>query len=509
VRRSITALIAVIALLGVILLGANLYVQSPSSQQQIKRHLTAAFGMPVDMTRAVFTPWGGLRVDGVRAAGGPGQPVISADIVRVRISWWSLLRGRFVVKTIGLERPTVTLTQNSEGRWMAPLRAVAAATPMEVLDPAAPAPDATATLAPPGAPAGTPPRHTATAPSAPVPILPDVLVPAPNALFPSGFEFFRMRHAELKFIDVKGREVASLEDMNLEGRPAADGGGDFSGKIWFAQATFSQRRARVKKFSSNVRMDGGVLTLPDGLGEIAGGRLQAKFLIRPGESGSPYELSAQISDVSLGRLIQEAGGDPDFASGRLQGNLDLTGLAADPTSQRGGGELRLLDGQFRRGGLLKTFGERSKIEELRRPEFKVATLTYTVEGNDILAAPLLLESANLHFTARGVCQLPALTLDLKARLVLSGPIAKQLPAFIATNFEASTETPGDKFIDFRIGGTVVNPSSDLFDRTLSQPMQSLLGRVLGRNRKPGEPAAATPADPESAATPAPVASPPP
>ena len=63
VRRSITALIAVIALLGVILLGANLYVQSPSSQQQIKRHLTSAFGMPVEMVRAVFTPWGGLRIE--------------------------------------------------------------------------------------------------------------------------------------------------------------------------------------------------------------------------------------------------------------------------------------------------------------------------------------------------------------------------------------------------------------------------------------------------------------
>ncbi len=501
-RRSITALIAVIALLGVILLGANLYVQSPSSQQQIKRHLTAAFGMPVDMVRAVFTPWGGLRVDGVRASGGPGQPVISADIVRVRISLWSLLRGRFVVKTIGLERPTVTLTQNSEGRWMAPLRAVAAATPMEIPDPSAPVPP------PPTTPPGTPPRHTAVTPSA-RPQLPEVLVPAPNVRFPTGFEFFRMRHAELKFVDVKGREVAVLEDVNLEGRPAVDGGGDFKGKLWFAQATVSERRARVNKFASSVIMENGVLTLPNGTGEIAGGRFQGKFVIRPGESGSPYELTTQINDVSLARLIQEAGGDPDFASGRLQGNLELSGLAAEPMSRRGGGELRLIDGQFRRGGLLKTLGERSKIDELRRPEFKVATLTYTIEGNDILAAPLLLESANMRFSARGVCQLPALTLDWKARLLLSGPIARQLPGFIATNFEASSDSPGDKYIDFKIGGTVMNPSSDLFDKALSQPMQSLLGRVLGRNRKAGEPQAAPSPEPEPAETAAPQASPPP
>src|SRR6267154_2595984 len=126
-----------------------------------------------------------------------------------------------------------------------------------------------------------------------------------------------MRHAELKFIDVKGREVASLEDVNLEGRPAADGEGDFKGTVWFAQATFNERRVWVKKFSANVRMENGVLTLPDGQGEIAGGRFQGKFVIRPGDSGSPYELATQINDVSLGRLIQEAGGDPDFASGRL------------------------------------------------------------------------------------------------------------------------------------------------------------------------------------------------
>lgn len=505
-RRSITALIAVIALLGVILLGANLYVQTPKSQQQIRRQLTSAFGMPVEMVRAVFTPWGGLRVDGVRAAGSSGQPVINADIVRVRISLWSLLRARFVVKTVSLEKPTVTLTQNSEGRWMAPLRTVAAATPIEIASPPpAEAPPPTTGAPPPGAPA----RHKADAPPTAPGRLPDVLGPAPALHFPAGFVFFRMRHAELTFIDVKGREVATLEDVNLEGRPTIDGGGDFVGKIWFTQATFSQRRAHVRKFASNVRMENGVLTLPDGLGEIAGGRLQAKFLIRPGDDGSPYELSAQINDVSVGRLIQEAGGDPDFASGRLQGNIDLTGLGSDSSAQRGGGELRVLEGQFRRGGLLKTFGERSKIEELRRPEFKVATLTYTIEGNELFAAPLQLDSANMHFTARGVCQLPDLTLDLKSRLVLSGPIAKQLPGFIATNFEASPETPGDKFINFRIWGPLSNPSSDLFDKTLSQPMQSLLGRVLGRNRKPNEANPSATPEPDPAESPAPAGTPPP
>ena len=502
-RLSITALIAVTALLGLILLGANLYVQSPSSQQQIKRHLSTAFGLPVTMDRAVFTPWGGLRVDGVRTEGAPGQPIVHAELVRVQIAWLALMRGRFVVKRVGLERPSVTLTQNSEGRWMAPLRVVAASTPAEpIVQPDPPSPEPS--------PDGPPQPHAVVTPVPPpvavAPLIKEVLAASPTVRFPAGFEFFRLRHAELRFVDVKGREVAMLEDVNLEGRPVAGTAGDFSGKIWFEQASFIQQRVRVRRFSSTVRISGGVVSLPDGLGEIAGGRLEARLTVRPMEAGSPYQVGAKIDGVSLGRLIQEAGGDPDFASGRLQGTLDLSGLSADPSAQRGGGEMRLLDGQFRRGGLLKTFGERSKIEELRRPEFKVATLTYTIEGQDVVVAPLELDSANVRFTARGVCHLPATTLDLGARLVLAGEIAKQLPGFIATNFEASPETPGEKFIDFKIGGTISNPSTDLFQKTLTNPMQSLLGRMLGRNRKPAEEPAASPA-PEP--LPSPTASPPP
>jgi len=149
----------------------------------------------------------------------------------------------------------------------------------------------------------------------------------------------------------------------------------------------------------------------------------------------------------------------------------------------------------------------SKIEDLRRPEFKVATLTYTIEGQDLFATPLELDSANVRFTAKGVCHLPGTTLDLQARLVLGGPLAKQLPAFIATNFESSTDTPGEKFIDFKIGGTISNPSTDLFQKTLSQPVQSLLGRVLGRNRKPEESPAVPDTEPSPSVSPA--GSPPP
>lgn len=458
--------------------------------------------MPVEMVRAVFTPWGGLRVDGVRTAGAPGQPTVKAELVRVRLSLIALLRGKFVVKTIGLEHPTVTLTQNSEGRWMAPLRTVAAASIPEPLE---------APASPSSSPLVTPMPHAATTPTAPaVPVTPAMaggLAPVSTVRVPAGFEFFRLRHAELRFLDVKGREVAALEDVNLEGRPVAGAAGDFSGKIWFEQASFNQRRVRVRNFSSNVRIEGGVVTLPNGAGELGGGQIQAKFIIRPMEDGSPYEVTAKVDEASLGRLIQEAGGDPDFASGRLQGTLAMSGFAADVSLQRGGGELRLLDGQFRRGGLLKTFGDRSKIEELRRPEFKVATLTYTIEGRDLFATPLELDSANVRFTAKGVCHLPATTLDLQARLVLGGPIAKQLPAFIATNFESSTDTPGEKFIDFKIGGTISNPSTDLFQKTLSQPVQTLLGRVLGRNRKSEE----NPAVPETEPSPSvsPAGSPPP
>lgn len=503
VRRLITSVILIAALFGLALLGANLYVQAPGPQQQIRQRLSAVLGLPVEVARAVYTPWGGLRMNRIRAIGPDQRPVMHADTFVLGISSWDLLRGRIVITSLSLEMPEVLLAQDAEGRWLwqkmraakeAPVVAVAPPDPANPPSPAAPAtPAVPAPPAPGSAPTDPPAPVAAATPAAPPP--PAAPAPPPPAVsnlrmltFPPGFERVKLQKASLTFLDARGRRVAVLEEVDLDLRPLPGGSPtDFTGRIAFTRAGFDDDKVRLTEYSSSVKFLNGVLLMPDGAGNIAEGRIESKLTIRPTEAGSPYELDARLANVSLGRLVGDAGGDAEFATGRLEGTLHLTGLASDPDSRTGGGKLRLLDGQFRRSGLLKTFGDRSKIEELRKPEFKLATLDYKVEGREITAEPLELASANLRLLARGDCKLPDGTLDLSAKLILAPNIARQLPSMLSGQFSPSPDTPGEKFIEFKVGGTVTNPSTDLFEKTLSAPVQSVLSRFFGRRKKADEP----------------------
>lgn len=508
VRRLITSVILIVALLGLLLLGANLYVQAPGPQQQIRQRLSAVLGLPVELARAVYTPWGGLRIDGIRAIGPDQRPVMQAESLVLGIASWDLLRGKIVITSLSLDAPDVLLAQDAEGRWLwQKMRAartppVVAATPAPEPSPAPPVAAASPAPSPSSSPA--PAESPAVAAATPAAPLPEPAVKASELrmlTFPPGFERVRLQKASLTFLDSRGRRVAVLEEVELDLRPLPGASPtDFTGRVAFARAGFDDDKVRLTEYSSSVKFLNGVLLMPDGAGKLADGRIESKLTIRPTDPGSPYELDAKLDNVALGQLVGDAGGDAEFATGRLKGTLHLTGLGADPNARSGGGKLQLLDGQFRRTGLLKAFGDRSKIEELRKPEFQLATLDYTVQGQAITAAPLELASANLRLLAKGDCRLPDGVLDLHAKLILAPAIARQVPALLSGQFSDSPDTPGEKFIEFKVGGTLTQPNTDLFERTLSAPVKTVISRLFGPRKKKADEAEA---DPTPTATPSP------
>ena len=57
--------VAAFVLGGVLLLAANLYVQSHGVQQRIRETVEANLKLPVHLQKTTITPWGGLRLDGI------------------------------------------------------------------------------------------------------------------------------------------------------------------------------------------------------------------------------------------------------------------------------------------------------------------------------------------------------------------------------------------------------------------------------------------------------------
>lgn len=490
---------------GLLLLAANLYVQSKGVQQQIRRALVSTLHMPAEITKTTITPWEGLRIDGItiHPEVEPGDPpsadVLKADSFRVRFAIGPLLSRRFVVNEILLDRPQLAWAQDSRGRWrFSPEKEEKPATPPARENPPAGAPTPEiAQVAPAPSPPAEPPRPAKTVEIRPVVI-------AKPSRFSVDVDRYRLRHGVLDFLGADAVPIGRFEEVNLDGR--VHGPRSSSGTLWFDRAILPRVGVELTKFQSRFAYDDAAgFSLADGKGELGGGRIFLDYAVRTNEAGSPFTAQCHIQNVALDHLAPSLG---DALQGQLQGVLKVSGLAADPASRRGSGQFSLQGGKLKDFAVLKAIGDSMRIEDLSRLEFKTAQLDCHLEGEQLIVDSLNLVSNDLRLTAKGRYDGAGDQLDLQARLVIDQAIGRQLPQFIETNFTpCGEEAPGCRYVDFSINGPSNKPSTDFMKRVLTGPMGSLFQNILAPKPKgPKKPKknqpVATPV-PESAVGPTP------
>lgn len=464
---------------GLLLLAANLYVQSKGVQQQIRRALVSTLHMPAEVTKTTITPWEGLRIDGItiRPAVEPGDPpsadVLKADSFRVRFAFGPLLSRRFVVNEILLDRPQLAWAQDPKGRWRFPLEKaeLPAAPPVPEQSPSVTAP-AIAEATPAAAPLEPPPPPTKS-------VVKPVAASKPPR-FSVEVDRYRLRHGAIDFLGVDGAPVGRFEEVNLDGR--MHGARSSSGTLWFDKAILPIAGVELTRFASRFAYDDATgFSLNDGKAELGGGRIFLDYAVRPNDPGSPFDGQVHFQDVALENLAPSLG---EAAQGRLQGVIKMSGLADDPSSRRGTGQFSLQGGKLKDFAMLKAIGESMRIEDLSRLELKTAQLDCHLEGERLIVDSLNLVSNDLRLTAKGSYDGAEDQLDLRARLLIDQAIGRQLPQFIETNFTpCGDEAPGCRYVDFSITGPGSKPSTDLLKRVLSGPMGNLLQNFLAPKPK--------------------------
>lgn len=485
---------------GLLLLAANLYVQSQGVQQQIRRALASSLRMPAELTKTTVTPWEGLRIDGItiRPEATPGQAaladVLKADSFRVRFALRPLLERRFVVTEILLDRPQLAWAQDAEGRWRFPPAAAEPPPPPPVEPEKNRPPPPPAPVVPPVAP--------------PLPSPPAIVETKPAAAKPARFRVdvdkFRLRHGTLDFLNANAVSVGRFEEVNIDGR--MHGPRSSSGTVGFDKAVLPRAGLSLLKFQSRFQYDAAGFSLADGQGELGGGKIFLAYTVHTAESGSPFEAQCHFDQVALERLAPALGA---ALQGRLRGVLKAGGLAGDPTTRHGTGQFSLMNGKLKDFPMLKTIGDSLRIEDLSRMEFKTAQLDCHLEGEQFFVDHLNLVSNDLRLTAKGRYDGAQDRLDLQARLVIDQAIGRQLPQFIETNFTpcGNEEPPGSRYLEFSIGGPVSKPTTNLLERVLSGPMGNLFQNILAPKPKNPNKKSRKNQPPPAVPTPEPAASP--
>lgn len=465
-RLAGTGTVALLVLAGLLLLLANLYVQSPGVQDRLRGELSTALQMPVALRKTTFTPWEGLRIDGIHAAPADGTAGVelSAESFRARLALWPLVRERrVVVRDVLFDRPTLAWTQTEDGGWR--------------WSGARPAPEPVDAQEPND---GSPPPAAAPAPEPATPPVPPAVRAqkvSRSGLLPVVLENVRVRHGRFELRDRRGAAVAKAEDVNADG--GLDPAGEARGTLWLKRAAWGgggpDDYLALDDFRAPFTFDGETLRLPGGRGRLATGEVRLDGSLRPREPGTPFEARGELANVSLAALLNRAGLSFDLAAGQVAGNFALSGLAADQRTQVGQGRLRITGGELHGVPLLASVGDALGIEDLRRLKLDDAHADCSLNGPNLRVEPVVLASRNLRVEASGDARLdragsrdPA-GLDLQARLTLGRAITRQLPQFVENNFTPVPDsTDGARYLDFHVGGPLQSPSTDLKERILGK-----------------------------------------
>ena len=449
-KRFFLTVLAVGALLiGALSVGLDFYVSSQGVRKRLEEAAQRKMGLPVKIGGMHYSLWSGLRATGVTlAAGAPGAEPSSLSLpsVSARMALWPLFSGRVVVKRLVFTGPSLVLAQNAEGRWQWPLGAIK-----------------------------SPPEHAKHPKHGSKGFKGEV-----------GIRAVRIENARFFFVDKKGRNLGILEGVTVECLRTTLGKAE--GNIAVERVTL-RNGLTLEAFHSPFLFNDDSLSLSPMDARLAEGSVGGRATIGTAHGQPPFTVDLNFAGVNLNQLMTELGeSKKNGMAGTLHGSLDLCGLAGEKKSVQGTGYARLRGARMDQIPLLQLIGSALQMD-VSDMELRQAQLDLRVGEEKVFVDSLVMESPNISLNAKGTSAFDG-KLDLAARMAINARLSRQLPGWVAANFQP---VPGGDWRDigFGVTGTLARPETDLLQMMVGQKLgnqfMNLLQSVTGKHKKkPGD-----------------------
>lgn len=440
-KRFLIIAAAVLAVIAIILLCINIYLQSSGVQQRIRAAASQSLGSELKISSTIFTPWEGLVLRGlsIQDPSRPDANIIEAAALRIRFAFFPLFQQRFVVTECALFEPKVIIRQLESGDWQLPVP------PLRTADIPLPAAETPGELAQPK-------------------------VSGPS--FKSELHRFRVGGGTLTFVDSGNRTVFRLEHSNIDAAIAPD---------LTVKGTFRVGSANIsnslypRRINGDFTWDGKTFDVPDISGAIAGGKILARYQLVSGDIPT-FTMAVELSKIQLRQLAEEATMDAGKTEGELQGTLDLAGDARTSDSLTGKGHFELIAARFRPVEFLVKLGELLRIEELQLLTLQDAKIDLTIGDKKVQVDDITLKSENLILRGQGPVRFDG-KLDLDAQLMMNKKLQGQLKGLIGRSMQDS-EDPNYRQVPFNVTGKLSSPKTDLLDKLVGFNIGQDVGGLL-------------------------------
>jgi len=261
----------------------------------------------------------------------------------------------------------------------------------------------------------------------------------------------------------------------------------------------------LDQLESPLRYEPDVLELSKISAHAGGGEIINYLAMQPEAEDSPFTASVKFQNVLADQIVTDAGGPKGIVQGKLEGNFEASGKTADPDALSGKGDISLRDGRVEQYSLLVLVGQILQIEELQQLHLERAEAKYRVSPGLITIEELILRTPNIRLSASGTVGFDG-NLKLDSQLAINDKIRGQLFRAIRQNFQPSNE-PGYYALDFKVGGSIERPSTDLMNRLVGRDLSNMINSFLGggkterpkKKKKPVEAAMPSAPSPSGAA----------
>jgi AsmA-like C-terminal region/AsmA family len=476
-RVALIALGGVIALGAIVLMGVNLYVQSQGTQAKIQQELSQRLGTPLQMRRMSVTPWGGLELSGItvgQTSGASPGHFLEASTFRLRVRFLSLFSKRLVIKEVSLVDPNVVWPQDAKGKWRLPGardeemptlsgNQVPIISPSPAQTESRQTPDAsTVTVAP---------TYFSSPPGATVNKL---AKRGPRLAVTPEVRRVNIKNGNFSFLDRAGGLLGRFTGVDF--RSSIGSGLALRGDAKVARISLRDRFF-LEQLQSPFRYEPDVLELSKISAHAGRGEITGYFAMQPEAEDSPFTTRVTFRNVLADQIVTDAGGPKGIVQGKLEGNFEASGKTADNDALVGKGEIFLREGRVQQYSLLVLVGQILRIEELEQLQLDQAEAKYRVSPGLITIDELLLRTPNIRLSASGTVTFDG-SLKLEAQLAINDKIHGQLFKAIRQNFQPISE-PGYFALDFKVGGSIDRPSTDLMDRLVGRDLSSMLNSLFG------------------------------
>lgn len=476
----VTVLILAIPVTGILCL--NYYLRSSGTQEQLKKMVSNAAGVPVTIQSSyvlLLPPLGAIRICGIMGGQEGRSPFFSADSITLRPDYSELLQGRFLISGLILNHPVVRL-----GLGELPAVQQAKNTSTSSLG------SGTTVVFPQGNMTSIPLEATST-------IEPPSTPPATSQITPSVARDIPLRHITIKngeftLSDGRGLSLVSASGILLQGaRDEASG--------WIAKLNSSQLVLNncviIKNLQTPIRLskDLKMLSLETFAAILGEGKLTGSSTFDLSLGAPRYNLSVTLAGASLKQLLADASYGPSSAEGTVTGELLLSGIAGEGSSIQGKGSLLATDATIQPVDFLKQIGQLLNVDELKVLRLSESKCLFHLASGRVVLDDLFLRSENLILSAKGPLKSSG-ELDLDSRLLFNQKLTGRLRGLLGSQLTPAPEQ-GYNQIAFHVSGSPMSPRTDLLERLTGIKIGGDLGGILqglfGRPSAPPHPPSAT------------------